>query len=98
MFISGELGGIEYPIFILSGFLFPVLLLLGWVLPISYALPPFWAARALQGSSLGSLDSNEIALSWLVLMVTSALLLGIAIRLLQVFLRRARKNGRLGYI
>ena len=80
-------GGLEYPVFILCGFLFPVALLPGWFLPFSYALPPYWAARALQGSSLGTLQFDDIVLAWLIFLATSGMLLVMAAILFRIFLR-----------
>ena len=88
----------EYPIYILCGFLFPVLLLPGWLRPVSYALPPYWAVRSLQGASLGDLPKGEVVQIWLLLLVTSALMLGLAVLLFRLFLNRARRRGTLGYI
>jgi len=92
------LGGLEYPVFILCGFLFPVALLPGWFLPFSYALPPYWAARALQGSSLGTLQFGDIVLAWLILLATSGVLLVMAAILFRIFLRLARRKGTLGFV
>ena len=47
-------NGLEFPIYILAGFLFPVALLPGWTTPLSYILAPYWAARALHGASSGA--------------------------------------------
>ena len=92
------LGGLEYPVFIMCGFLFPVALLPGWFLPFSYALPPYWAARALHGASLGSLQFDEIALAWLILLATSGMLLLVALMFFRVFLRLGRRKGTLGFV
>ncbi len=92
------LGGLEYPVFILCGFLFPVALLPGWFLPFSYALPPYWAARALQGSSLGTLQFGDIALAWLILLATSGVILVVAAIFFRIFLSLARRKGTLGFI
>ena len=92
------LGGLEYPVFIVCGFLFPVALLPGWFLPFSYALPPYWAARALHGASLGSLQFDEIALAWLILLATSGMLLVVALMFFRVFLRLGRRKGTLGFV
>ena len=92
------LGGLEYPVFILCGFLFPVALLPGWFLPISYSLPPYWAARALQGSSLGTLQFDDIVTAWLILLATSGIILVMAAILFRIFLRLARRKGTLGFI
>ena len=92
------LGGLEYPVFILCGFLFPVALLPGWFLPFSYALPPYWAARALHGTSLGTLQFDDIVLAWLILLATSGVLLVVAAILFRIFLRLGRRKGTLGFV
>src|SRR3989338_5354318 len=38
-------NGLEFPMYILCGFLFPIALLPGWATPFSYLLFPFFAAR-----------------------------------------------------
>ncbi|MCH7736838.1 MAG: ABC transporter permease [Chloroflexi bacterium] len=96
--VEQVLGGLEYPVFIFCGFLFPIALLPGWFLPISYALPPYWAARSLQGSSLGTLESDEIVLTWLILLATSGVSLVAAGMLFRIFLRLGRRKGTLGFI
>lgn len=96
--VHGFLQGLEYPIYILCGFLFPVLLLPGWLQPVSYALPPYWAARALHGASLGNLGNGELFQAWLLLLITSALMLALAVLLFRLFLAWARRRGTLGYV
>lgn len=44
---------LEYPIFILCGFIFPIDILPAFIRPISYILSPTWAIRILRESSLG---------------------------------------------
>jgi ABC-2 type transport system permease protein len=84
------LSGLEYPVFALSGFLFPVLLLPVWFLPISVALPPYWAAFALHGTSSGDLDLPGLLRAWIFLVLTGGVLLLLASRLLdEVALARA---------
>ncbi len=89
------LTGLEYPVFALAGFLFPVLLLPVWSLPISYALPPYWAAEALHGTTQGVLDPAALARAWLLLVVTGAIALLLSHRLFEVVLVRARHAGSL---
>ncbi len=55
-------NALEFPIYILSGFLFPIALLPGWTTPVSYLIPTYWAAMALHGSSSGSADFASDAL------------------------------------
>ena len=54
-------NGIEFPVYILCGFLFPIALLPGWTTPISYILPPYWAAVALHGTSSGNAPLEQTA-------------------------------------
>lgn len=89
------LNVLEYPIYILCGFLFPVLLLPGLLLPLSYALPPYWAAVALHGTSSGSLGGVELAAVWSILLLSSIATVAIAHALFRVVLRRARRDGTL---
>ena len=64
----------------------------GWLRPLSYSLPPYWAVRSLQGATLGDLSMGEVVQIWLLLLVTSVLMLGLAV------LSRARRRGTLGYV
>jgi ABC-2 type transport system permease protein len=96
--VEGFLQGLEYPIYILCGFLFPVSLLPGWLRPVSYALPPFWAVRSLHRASVGYLAPSEVIQIWLLLLLTSAFMLGLAVVLFRLFLARARRRGTLGYV
>lgn len=89
------LGALEYPIYALSGFLFPILLLPGWTIPISKALPPYWAAVGLHGAARGDLDTADLAVVWLILGLTSAVLLVISATLFRTVLVRARRAGTL---
>lgn len=87
------LGAMGYPIYILSGFLFPISLLPGWLLPASYALPPYWAARALHGAAAGHLSSGDPYLSWGFLLLTALLAVIAAVALCRLFELRARRAG-----
>jgi len=46
-------AGLEFPIWLICGFLVPLTLFPDWVKPISYALPPTWGVRAVQGAAFG---------------------------------------------
>jgi len=96
--VSQFLTGLEYPVYILCGFLFPVLLLPIWLLPVSYALPPYWAALALHGTSSGDLQASGIWMVWLILLITSAAALALAAWLLRILLARARRQGSLVHV
>jgi ABC-2 type transport system permease protein len=85
----------EFPVYILCGFLFPVALLSNWARPISYLLPPYWAARALHETSSGGADPNEIFFAWGMMVLFSIIDLLIAARLFKVMLYKARADATL---
>lgn len=89
-------NAMEFPVYILSGFLFPIALLPGWSTPLSYLLTPYWAARALHGASSGNVEPGEIAFSWLMMLVFSVLYIILSGVLFRVMLRRAREDASLG--
>ena len=86
---------LEFPIYILCGFLFPIALLPGWTTPISYILSPYWAARALHGSALGALEINQIYISWVLLIFFSAIYIIGSSALYRLVLKRARVDATL---
>jgi ABC-2 type transport system permease protein len=89
-------NAMEFPVYMLSGFLFPIALLPIWSTPISYVLPPYWAARALHGSSSGNATFEEIAFSWLMMALLSVLYLFLSRILFRVMLRKARSDATIG--
>ncbi|NOX63726.1 MAG: ABC transporter permease [Chloroflexi bacterium] len=87
-------NGLEFPVYILSGFLFPIALLPGWTTPLSYILPPYWAARALHGASSGG-DVADILFS-MAMMMLSILIYGLlTARLFRRILYKARVEATL---
>jgi len=44
---------LEYPVWLVCGFLIPISLFPGWVRPISWALAPTWGMNAIRESALG---------------------------------------------
>lgn len=86
---------LEFPVYILCGFLFPIALLPGWTTPISYILSPYWAARALHGSARGTLEINHIFVSWGLLIVFSAIYIIGSRALYRIVLKRARVDATL---
>jgi ABC-2 type transport system permease protein len=88
-------NSMEYPIYILCGFLFPIALLPGWTTPLSYLLSPYWTARALHGASSGSATFSEISLSWIMMLIFSVIYLVISRILFRVMLRKARIDASL---
>ena len=85
----------EYPVFILAGFLFPILLLPNWTIPLSYILPPYWAARALHGTSTGNAPIETTLFTWGMMLLFSIIDLLIASRLFKVMLYKARVEATL---
>ncbi len=89
-------NGLEYPVYILGGFLFPIALLPGWTTPVSYVLAPYWAAQALHLTSDGGSSFQEVALCWGMMLLLSAISVGVSGRLFKVMMRRARIAATLG--
>ncbi len=91
-------NGLEFPVYILSGFLFPIALLPGWTTPFSYLLVPYWAARGLHATSSGGAALPELALSWGMMVLLSVVYLVVGRRLFKALLRRARSEATLGMV
>jgi len=89
-------NAMEYPVYVLCGFLFPVALLPGWTTPISYFLPPYWAAVALHGTSTGGATIDKTFFAWGMMLLFSVIDLLIASRLFKVMLYKARVDATLG--
>ena len=88
-------NALEFPVYILAGFLFPIALLPNWTTPFSYLLSPYWAAVALHETSSGSGDPEVIAGAWVMMILLSVLYLILSSLLFRVLLRRARQEGTL---
>ncbi|NJC98597.1 MAG: hypothetical protein C3F07_14480 [Anaerolineales bacterium] len=89
-------NAMEFPVYILCGFLFPVLLLPAWTNPVSWLLPPYWAAVALHGTSTEGASLNQILFAWGMLLLFSVMDLFIASRLFKLMLYKARADATLG--
>ncbi len=77
---------LEYPVWLVSGFLVPLTLFPAWVLPISWLLAPTWGISAIRGAALGGSPYADIAL---------ALLLGAGYTLAGIMLAdRALRSAR----
>ncbi len=87
---------LEFLVYALCGFLFPIALLPIGLTPISYALSPYWAARALHLTSSGGGSLPDVLISWGLLILSSAIYCFIAAWLFRVMLRRARIEATLG--
>ncbi len=87
-------NAVEFPVYMLGGFLFPIALLPGWTTPLSYALAPYWASQALHATSSGE-SAETVLVSWGMMLVLTALYVVIAARLFSVMLRRVREEATL---
>lgn len=88
-------NAMEFPVYVMCGFLFPIAMLPHWTGPLSYLLPPYWAARALHGASTGGAPPSDIYFSWAMLLVFSILDLLIAGWLFKIMLFKARADATL---
>src|SRR5262245_26878570 len=89
-------NAMEFPIYVMCGFLFPIALLPGWTTPISYVLPPYWAAVALHGTLTGGASLHQTLFAWGMMLIFSLIDLLIASRLFKVMLYKARSDATLG--
>jgi ABC-2 type transport system permease protein len=87
----------EFPVYILSGFLFPIALLPGWTTPLSYLLAPYWAARALHGTTSAGSSVPEILFSLGMLILFSAIYLALSSYLFRKMLVKTREDATLGF-
>jgi ABC-2 type transport system permease protein len=84
-------NALEYPVWLICGFLVPLALLPGWVGPISWLLAPTFGVRAIRQAALGGTPLGDIA-------ACAALGVGyfvIGVALAEVALRSARKTAAL---
>jgi ABC-2 type transport system permease protein len=94
---QGLLGGFEYPVYVLSGFLFPLALLPPSVTWFSALLPPYWGAMILHGSSTGLGGGPAVPVSVAGLVASSAACV-LGSRLLYAYvLRHAKRDGTLAH-
>jgi len=94
--VRAWVNAMEFPVYILCGFLFPIALLPGWTTPVSYLLPPYWAAVALHGTSTGGASFNNTLFAWGMMLLFSVVDLLIASRLFKLMLYKARADATLG--
>ena len=84
-------NAIEYPVWLVCGFLVPLSLFPGWVRPISWALAPTWGVRAIREAALGGTPWPDVG-------ICLALGLGYAaagVLLVETVLRSARSSASL---
>ncbi len=56
---------LEYPVWLVSGFLVPLSLFPGWVRPISWILAPTWGINAIREAALGGAPLDDIVMATL---------------------------------
>ena len=88
-------NAMEFPVYILAGFLFPIALLPAWTTPVSYVLPPYWAARALHETSTGAGDVEKVIFAWGMMLLFSVIDLFLASKLFKYMLYKARVDASL---
>ncbi|NQU30884.1 MAG: ABC transporter permease [Anaerolineae bacterium] len=88
-------NAMEFPVYILAGFLFPIALLPAWTTPVSYVLPPYWAARALHETSTGAGDVEKVIFAWGMMLLFSVIDLFLASKLFNYMLYKARVDASL---
>jgi ABC-2 type transport system permease protein len=93
--IGRMINTLEFPVYILCGFLFPIALLPGWTTPLSYLLSPYWAAQALHSSASGSDTPAQIMGYWGLLLGFSCIYLVLSRGLYRVILYKARVDASL---
>jgi len=82
---------LEYPVWLICGFLVPLSLLPGWVRPISWVLAPTWGMRAIRESALGGTPLPDVAMCG----VLGALYMAVGIVVLDTVLSAARRRATL---
>jgi ABC-2 type transport system permease protein len=95
--IRSFVNALEYPMYILGGFLFPIALLPGWSTPLSYILAPYWAAEALHAASTGTATLATLAGDWGVMILLGVVYVLIGRWMFRIFLRRARQDATLDF-
>ena len=82
---------LEYPVWLIAGFLVPLTILPGWVRPISWVLAPTWGVDAIREAATGGGPWPEIALA----LGLGAVYLAIGVAVLETVLTGARRAGTL---
>jgi len=82
---------LEYPIWLVCGFLVPVSLLPHWVRPISWVLGPTWGMRAIREAAFG----GHPLVPLLICFGLAAVYLAIGSALVNLMLKSARKHATL---
>jgi ABC-2 type transport system permease protein len=84
-------NALEYPVWLVCGFLVPLSLLPAWVRPISWALAPTWGVRAIRESAVGGSALPHL----LICVGIGAACVVAGFLLVDVLLRAARRTASL---
>ena len=84
-------NALEYPVWLVCGFLVPLALLPVWVQPISWALAPTWGVRAIREAALGGSPLPDL----LACVAIGAACVTLGVLLVEVMLRAARRTASL---
>jgi ABC-2 type transport system permease protein len=82
---------LEYPVWLIAGFLVPLTLLPDWVRPFSWVLAPTWGVDAIREAATGGSPWPEMGLCF----ALGAAYVAIGIAVLETVLRSARRAGTL---
>jgi ABC-2 type transport system permease protein len=89
---SWALGAVlEYPVWLVCGFLVPLSLLPEWVRPISWALAPTWGMRAIRESAAGGTPLPDVLMCF----ALGGVYVAIGVLVLDGVLRSAREHASL---
>ncbi len=80
---------LEYPVWLICGFLVPLTLFPGWVLPFSWVLAPTWGMRAIREAALGGPALTDLGMCALLGAIYTAIGVLVVGRLLDAARRRA---------
>jgi ABC-2 type transport system permease protein len=84
-------AALEYPVWLVCGFLVPVSILPGWVQPISWALGPTWGMRAVREAAYGGAPLGPLLLC----VALAGVYLVIGVVMLRFVLDSARRRATL---
>jgi ABC-2 type transport system permease protein len=84
-------SALEYPVWLVCGFLVPVSILPGWAQPISWALGPTWGMRAIREAAYGGAPLGPLLLA----LTLAGIYLALGVVLLRRVLDSARRRATL---
>ncbi len=88
------INGLDYPVWVLGGFLFPLALLPGWARPLGEAMPVYWATEALHRAAAGD-GPATLAPYWGAALALCLAFLALALAGLRLAMSRTRRVGAL---